>query len=297
MTDYIQYSTDRWLQLVQPVNAFTNVLEVRAGTSGAWQSVSMSVQTYIPSVSSILSLPTLFTNLAAAIETALGSGTVTISAQDPTDQQDLGFDRLKFTWSEGVWQLHPLSTGFFSALDLGFISVAEIYTSDVDGRLNAPHTWKWAWHSFNAQRGAAHIKRAYEIADQGYSSDRHWEAARVDWGTQKVRTISYQHIPSARLFDGKSYDPARARWALLSVGDNATFTRIWRTLQDPQATVILVHDLTPEDGLTIPSDRWEQVQLWAPWLDYSERITDAGLAGDYYSMELAVRVADGTYAL
>jgi len=297
MTDYIGYGTDRWMQLVEPVNALTNVLQVRAGTEGAFINVALPAQTYLPSTSSILGISGLFATLANAITFALGSGNVTISTQDATDSQDLGLDRLKFTWSEGPWQLKALDTGFFDALDLGFLSTSDTYTSDSNGNLFAPQTWKWAWHSFNPQRGAAHIKRVYEIADQAYSSDRHWEASRVDWGTQRVRTISYQHVPSARLIDGKSNDPTRARWALLSVGDNATFTRIWRTMLDPQATVILVHDLTPEDGVAIPSDRWEQVQLWAPWLDYSERVVDMGLAGDYYSLELAVRIATGTYTL
>lgn len=297
MTDYVSYGTDRWLQLVEPANANTNVIEVRSGTSGTWLPVSMVPLIYVPSTSSVLSLPALFTNLGAAIAAALGSGTVTITTQDATDDKDLGLDRLKFTWSEGQWQLRPLSTGFFDGVDLGFAAALDVHTSDSSGKLYAPQTWKWAWHSFNPWRGAAHIKRSYEIADQAYSSERHWEAARVDWGTQKVRTISYQHVPSARLIDGKSNDPARAKWALLSVGDNATFTRIWRTMLDPQATVILVHDLTPEDGLAIPSDRWEQVQLWSPWLDYSERAVDMGLAGDYYSLELAVRIVTGTYTL
>lgn len=302
MTDYIVYKTDRWLYPLEPANENTTIMQVRAGTAGTWLNVALTSRTYyaaanLPAGSGLASNQALWPELETAIETALGSGTVTIEAQDSTDDRDIGFERIKINWSEGQFQAQTAGNGLINGRDLGFAETNTALTSSTAGELVLPFAYAGAWHSFNFVQGGATIKRKYPIADNGYSSERHWEAQRVSWGQQNVRIIQYQHIPAARVMPGRSNDPQRAKLASLGVGDPLCFDRVFEALQDPQRVVLIAYDLEQEDGLSVPLDRWESVQLWRPWLDYSAQVTDMNLAGDYWQLELALRVAVGDYAL
>lgn len=301
MTDLIAYKADRWLYPIEPANDSADVLRVRAGTSGAWQTVSLTIQTYyaigiLSAASGVAGGQRLWLVLAAAIQTALGSGTVTIEAQDASSQLDLGFDRIQLRWSEGVWQLEAALNGFIHYAALGF-AFGE-HTSDASGVIRATYTYAGAWHSFNPYGGGALTKFKAPIADYAFSSKRHWEASAVSWGVQDVRLVRYGHIPSARLFVGHSNDAQRAATAALMPGDsNAQLAHLFRAMQDPQALIVLQHDVTAEIGVDADALVWERVQLWEPWLDFRQRVADMGMAGDYWSFEVAVRVVAGDYTL
>lgn len=303
MTDYIAFKTDRWLYPLEPVNSNTTIMQVRSGVAGTWQNVLLTSRSYyaasnVPAGSGLISAQALWPALETAIANALGSGTVTITAQDSIDSNDIGcFERIKISWSEGQFQAQTAGNGFINGRDLGFAETNAPLTSSDAGVLPMPYAYAGAWHSFNFTQGGATIKRRYPIADNGYSSERHWEAQRVSWGQQNVRIIQYRHIPSARVMPGRSNDPQRAKLASLSVGDPLCFDRVFNALQDPQRIILIAYDLEPEDGLAIPAQRWESVQLWRPWLDYSAQVTDMGQAGDYWQLETALRIRLGDYPL
>lgn len=302
MTDYISHKTDRWLYPLEPANGETTIFQVRAGTSGAWVDVNLDVGTYYPigtawEATGIEVTQRLWTRLADALEGALGSGSITIAPQDAIDRHDLGFDRIKITWDGGAWQAQmSAAAGHLSPQALGFDSAT--YTADASGTIHAPWTYRGAWHSHTPWGGGAVIKRKAPIADYAYSSARHWEAAAVSWGVQQVRVWRYTHLPAARIFSGRSTDPARAAHASLAPDDpNAQLVHLHRAMLDPQAVIVVMHDVMPEDALEITDDRWERVQLWRPWLDLLERVSDMSMAGDYWTWEIAARVVAGDYAL
>jgi len=302
MTDYISYKTDRWLYPLEALNAEPTVMQVRSGVAGAWLDVDITPRTLyassnLPAASGLSLTDSAFAQLKAALETALGSGTITISAQDATSPQDYGFERLKITWSVGQFQLQTDGLGFIDGRDFGFEALNTPITSSTGGVLLMPYAYAGAWHSYNFLQGGATIKRRYKIADYGYSSARHWEAQAVSWGAQDVRIIQYKHLPAARVMPGRSNDPQRARLAHLKLGDPMCFERVFTSMLDPQRVFLIAYDLEPEDGLTIPDGQWESVQPWRPWLDYSAQITDMGLAGDYWQLELALRIKAGDYPL
>jgi len=302
MTDYISYKTDRWLFPLEPINTNLTIMQVRAGVAGTWLDVLLTSRDYyatdnVPAGSGLISAQALWPALETAIATALGSGTVTITAQDSGSSNDVGFERIKITWSVGQFQAQTAGNGFINGRDLGFAETNTPLTSSTGGALLMPYAYAGAWHSFNFVQGGATIKRKYPIADNGYSTERHWEAQRVSWGQQNVRIIQYQHIPAARVMPGRSNDPQRAKLASLKLGDPMCFTRVFESLQDPQRIIIIAYDLELEDGLTVPAERWESVQMWRPWLDYSAQVTSMGLAGDYWQLEVALRIALGDYPL
>lgn len=302
MTDYVSYKPDRWLYPLVPVNTEATILQVRAGTSGTWQDIDLPIQNYyaikdLSATTGVTPTMQLWVLLPVLIQTALGSGTVTIDAQDASSTNDLGFDRIKFKWSGGVWQINALTSGFISSADLGLTSGT--HTSDANGVILPKYTYKGAWHSHASWRGGgAVLKIRNSIADNEYSSDRHWEASVVSWGTQDVRAIQYVHLPSARIFTGKANDAHRATHASLAQGDpNAQLDHLFRAMQDPQALIVLQHDVTPELGVSANALTFEVVQLWEPWLDLRARVQEMGFAGDFWSFEIAVRIASGEYPL
>lgn len=239
----------------------------------------------------------LFPYVAARIQAALGSGTVTIRAADSVGEHDIGAERIVIRWSGGSnWSLVTNSnSAWFRAL--GFdTSQGRIYANS-SGDICAPWSYQGAWWSHNPWGGAAWSKIGTTINENAYSSERYWDASAVLWSRIEARVFSYGHLPSARVLRGRSLDPNRARHADLALGDpNATFEPVWAALTNPATAVYVSHDLQPEDGLSMAgADRFEQVQLLAPWSDYGDKFSDSGLAGDWWNFEVAVRVSSRTY--
>lgn len=239
-----------------------------------------------------------FHAIAARLTAAMGSGTVTFAPDDSVSDTDIGQERLKLTWSGGVWGLNPSSNAaWFGAM--GFDPSVALITSGADGVIRAPWSYKGAWWSDNPWGGAASSKLYNRVTENAYSSARLWDAQLVQWATQPVRIFAYRHLPAARLLRGRSLDPNRARTANLAVGDpNASFEDVWAALQDPTVAVYVTHDTDALDGFSAcPADRFERVQLWQPWPDYLSRLQDMQLGGDYWALELAVRLSAATYRL
>jgi len=291
MTMIYPYRRDCWLYPLHVHTLSLGGVRVYIGTgSTPGTNTSLAVGPYyaVAVAPGIVSTQRLWTRLTTAITTALGSGTVTISAQSG----ELGRERIRVAWSGGAWALRP-SEMVTVAGWMGADTSAAVLRSDASGVIYLPWSYAGAWWSDSPWGGPASVKAPTRVADVVRSSARLWDALTVDWGTQLVRVLRYDHLPSARVWRGRSLDPTRAALASLPIGDpNATFVRVWAALQDTGGPPVLIHhDTEPAQGLdwdAVP--RVEAVTLWRAWDDYGAQVRDMGLAGDYWSLELAVRV-------
>jgi hypothetical protein len=299
VTEYYPHTRDRWLYPLRELEASAANLPLYrgAGTSDPVTATLAGVRTYYAVTLPYNPIPAanrLFPLLALALQNALASGTVTITPQAPASDGDIGSERLVITWTGGEWALRPAAdpTSAIVAGWLGLDPTATVVRSDAAGVIRCPWSYAGAWYSDSlVGQGAALLKAPNSIRDVGYSSSRLWEAAAVVWGEQRVRTIRYEYVPAARVWRGRSLDPRRAQLAHLEVGDpNATFEPVWRALTNTSGPAVYIeHDLPVGVALSQVGDV-ERVTTWQPIPEYGRLIRDQGVAGDYYAIELAVRI-------
>lgn len=304
MSVYYKFGRDCWRY---PLACSAQALNLRRGgtsTPGSGTSVTanLAARTDYYALNNTAPIQQrLFTAVASAIQTALGSGTVTVTPQDSVDELDIGQERISIRWTGGIWALRP-GTAPLLAQWLGFDPEVTEYRSASSGVIHAPWSYAGAWWSHNTWGGAAFLKVPERVSDVSYSSERLWDALAVDWGEQQLRVFQYDGLPSARVWRGRSLDANRARLASLGLGDpNATFEPVWRALQDSTNGVLVHHDVEVEEGLGIGARTWiEAVGLWAPQREYSGLFADMGQAGDYWRLEITTRIdtaSSGFYPL
>lgn len=295
--DFIAFRRDRWLYAL-PLAETPAPLYRGADTSDP-VTATLPAQTYYaiasPAPSEIPAAQRLFTALASALQTALGSGTVTIRAQDSATEGDIGASRIILRWTGGAWAIRPNQASGLWAL-LGFAASDAEARADAAGDIFAPKSYRGAWWSDNPFGGGALIKQPVRLREVAYSSERLWEAATIVWGDELVRTIRYALVPAARVLKGRAHDARRAKLAHLAQGDTQAeleplYTAL--TLTDG-APVYLCHDVDLDDGLTIPlvaqTTRFERVTLWEPVSSMGDLIQEEAVAGDWYTVTLTVRV-------
>jgi len=295
MSELIQFRRDCWrYPLVLPGGSFTLLqgATIRVGSfqAGTYYATDNVTGTPIPTSAA------LFTALAARLQLAFTTGTVTVRAADSVGDGDIGAERIVINWNGGTWTLNTQTNAtWFNAL--GFDASQGAYVSLPNGDLHATWSYAGAWWTHNPWSGAASSKVPFRTSESNYSSQRTWDSTLVVWSQIEGRVYSYAHLPSARINRGRSLDPNRAALADLVLGDpNATFEPVWNALQNPATAVYVSNDLEPLDGLsTVGADRFERVQLLTPWQNYPDNFTDMQLAGDYWSFELAVRTLNRTY--
>lgn len=205
----------------------------------------------------------------------------------------MGMERLRITIPEfNDWSFHQSST--FNIVWLGYDTGMQ--TSAL-GRTDALASMKYHYVTESDFEGQAFSKISRLVADVRYSSEKIWQSFAARWGTEKIRTITYSYLPSARVILGRANDATRAIAARCVWRDpHVTFSDIFYALQSGYQAwpVIICHDYENIQGCNF-IDRWEAITMYQPTLDYLDIVADMGLAGDYWDLTLELVVIEGNY--
>lgn len=292
MSEYINFKKDIWLAPFE-LTSGANTMDFETGgapddfdfpTNRTWYMTYNGVINAVDPASAFLGY------LEAALASTF-STTCVVSAQE----DEVGEERIRiYIDLPSEWTIKATST--FPLDILGFETGSDIVS--VNQTIYAPYSFKYSWHSNNMFEGGALEKNLYTIKDLGYSSERVWEASVVNWGTNNIRQFRYDYLPSARVWEKRSNDTNRANLASCAIGDpNVTLMDIWNHLVSGYQTypVYVIHDYEKETGLSFFSNSWEAIDLYERWDNYSDKFGDQGIAGDYWTFNLMVRVRSGNY--
>lgn len=281
------------IKLLAPtdVTDLTKTIAARVGTAGPWSLADLAVTGDLYPFFDLLYVnhESLYQRVASAFLAALGGGTMLVEAQPPLSNQDASAARVDFVWDGGVWEI-DLAQFTLDARGIGGKTTDGVLTSDGTGRLSMPWTSRGAWFSVNLFKGEPAFLDKDTINDVDFSSSRRWEAKRQCWAPEDVRIIDIRAVPKGRIYEEVTTDPYFAGLAYLAVGDDHATIRPVIDALLAKKDVLAVYNMA--DGGVIDVPGVEVLQLFEDeYLEYPKDFaSNAGITGEYFTVELALRV-------
>jgi hypothetical protein len=262
----VTYSQDMWLRPVVLTSA-NNKFRLYENTSVREVIVSVAAGTYYLHADSTLSaggFPSLYLAIEALIFTTTTPVTYTFSNATPSASGGQTGVGLALTTSAGSFTVDfadadfTMDAGWFGSLNTESITST---TKRIVGRYTVLNQWYLNTISSYAQ---ASNKRSSVQREISYSHERPSDRYAIEWYSERTRTITYEYVPAAHIFESGAKEQIYADTGRLALNDvNNAWETIWSGLSRDE-TIFIVHNVDSKWNLrdVLSAGGYESVKLF-----------------------------------